>query len=778
MQHACITYALKSSLYVSVTNLSNTITLPASRGPGFKMPAVFKPLPDDFEPSATEVLESLTKELSRQPTSLSCPRFFTNTQSNSPTFSLPAGAYQEIVFAGLGEPTLRWGVVRHAAEALRRSHPHLPLRLTTNGIGALADAASPVLDVDTLALEACALFEGAAIALNTADAAQYDAIMKPRLRGGSGGGGSGTAHARVCRFVEACAEGGMKTECTVVEAPGVDVAAAMALARVLGAGQQSCCVRHHVYALRGGAWAYATFMEEFPEDIEYDEPSGDRRKQATQQLSRGDTRSHDEKSSTDGDAAQSAPWWRHPPWISANAASLPQTADTKRSTDDSDGFPPASSRLPPLPSRVSALVNGKLSLAVARAQQGWWRDAPPPDASNPDPSSASRQHALLRQLPWTPVAAWALGLLLGSLRAMLLSGGAPAVAAEEPDPARAAAEAIIVAELQERLAASTEDCAELRTATRELSAARRADANATAEHVRRLQRRATQAAALLAAAEAGVEGRAREAAAAAYTVGKREGAEEARARCAQELDRLRKRVLLAEETLIAARVAVGEEVAQAEARAAQRFELESAARETAVANLERKAAWLKERSCSLLVAARRATRGSQFIYRAIPFDHVVQIKSQCRLCPLISPACCAEKPTFDAICFNDAVAVDDDKHQLSPTKQHQPHHSLLAPSLNVTPPPPPFPPNPPSSNVPPQGEVVGKQHEATRTRAEAADAAAARTRSLVALRTDMEARLAQEAQRLRDAADDSLEELQRRLAPPPPLMPPRRAARG
>lgn len=33
--------------------------------------------------------------------------------------------HQEVVFAGWGEPTLRWGVVCELAEHLRRTHRHI-----------------------------------------------------------------------------------------------------------------------------------------------------------------------------------------------------------------------------------------------------------------------------------------------------------------------------------------------------------------------------------------------------------------------------------------------------------------------------------------------------------------------------------------------------------------------------------------------------------------------------------------------------------------------------
>ena len=50
-----IVYTVRSSLYVALTNHSNTLTLLDSRGSGFKMNSSFEPLPAGFEPTASQV---------------------------------------------------------------------------------------------------------------------------------------------------------------------------------------------------------------------------------------------------------------------------------------------------------------------------------------------------------------------------------------------------------------------------------------------------------------------------------------------------------------------------------------------------------------------------------------------------------------------------------------------------------------------------------------------------------------------------------------------------
>lgn len=48
-------FAVGRSLYVALTNKSNSTPLPVTRGPGFKMSSPFSPLPDGFEPNSKQI---------------------------------------------------------------------------------------------------------------------------------------------------------------------------------------------------------------------------------------------------------------------------------------------------------------------------------------------------------------------------------------------------------------------------------------------------------------------------------------------------------------------------------------------------------------------------------------------------------------------------------------------------------------------------------------------------------------------------------------------------
>ncbi|KAG5191426.1 hypothetical protein JKP88DRAFT_266589 [Tribonema minus] len=338
-----------------------------------------------------------------------------------------------------------------------------------------------------------------------------------------------------------------------------------------------------------------------------------------------------------------------------------------------------------------------------------------------------------------PVIAWVVGIATGGLASLLWPGlfgrggganGAAAAAAHHNTGA-------VVAELEERLAAVDAERVRLAAAAREMRSARRHDADAAAERLRSLQpdpmttspahmhthhhqcpstkftlprgaqREAERATAAAQAAEAGAEGRAREAAASALVVGRREGAEEARAEAAAQIGRLQQQLQRAEDELGALRAAAGEAAARAEAEVLQRLELDMAAREALVTELERE--------CAALQCTAKCQRNSG--------------------CP----------PLLPRLHGGDA--------DLSPAHRYAP------PSLT----PPPRRHRRRRCRCHRQGELVTLQREVMRLRKEGEDAAAARKRDRVALREEMEARLAAEREHQRERAEEKLAEIRRSL---------------
>ena len=201
-----LTYILKSSIYVSLTNRCNAVPLIKTRGPSFTMPAAsgFSPLPSNDEPTAEQVADAVSAALS-------------------------GVEAKEVCFAGVGEPLLRRRCLEDAAKLIRKASPDLALRLNTNGL--VADSEAKELASSLRAIG----FSGTTVALATADAAQYTELMKPEPIRLSPVMSIPMGHSEVTGFIAACVAEGLNVECSAVARPEVDLDATAALAKSLGA---------------------------------------------------------------------------------------------------------------------------------------------------------------------------------------------------------------------------------------------------------------------------------------------------------------------------------------------------------------------------------------------------------------------------------------------------------------------------------------------------------------------------------------------------------------
>eukprot|EP00802_Teleaulax_amphioxeia_P012733 Tamp_12778.p1 GENE.Tamp_12778~~Tamp_12778.p1 ORF type:complete len:233 (+),score=37.96 Tamp_12778:79-699(+) len=172
-QAAMITYALGRGLYVALTNRCNATPLFHTRGPGFSITSTrFEPLPAGFEPEPHRIVAEVAGALAARP-----------------------GQFDSVVFAGLGEPTLRLRDMLAISETLKSgAAKDLPLRVSTNGIGSVVNGRDIAPEL------AAAGISGVTVALNTACPAQYAELMRPETPGGS--------LEAVCDFVRACVAGG------------------------------------------------------------------------------------------------------------------------------------------------------------------------------------------------------------------------------------------------------------------------------------------------------------------------------------------------------------------------------------------------------------------------------------------------------------------------------------------------------------------------------------------------------------------------------------------
>jgi len=199
---AGVAYTLRGGLYVSLTNASPSLSLLASRGPAFAMPADsgYCALPEGeaAEPAAKEVAELVDEAYG--------------------DFEVVGMGENDlgVRFAGLGDPLLRIETLLETVRLVKERRHGVGFAVSTSG---LFDAGVPA------ALKAGGV-KGVVVALNASNPPQYDKLMQPT---------NGKGFGDVCSFVIGAAEAGMDVTCTAVEVPGVDIAVVRALASSLGA---------------------------------------------------------------------------------------------------------------------------------------------------------------------------------------------------------------------------------------------------------------------------------------------------------------------------------------------------------------------------------------------------------------------------------------------------------------------------------------------------------------------------------------------------------------
>lgn len=80
--------------------------------------------------------------------------------------------YKEAVFCGYGEPTCSYENLIAAAKYMRENHPHISLRLNTNGLGELYNK-KPIVE------ELAQYIDAVSISLNAPNASRYQEITRP-----------------------------------------------------------------------------------------------------------------------------------------------------------------------------------------------------------------------------------------------------------------------------------------------------------------------------------------------------------------------------------------------------------------------------------------------------------------------------------------------------------------------------------------------------------------------------------------------------------------------
>lgn len=203
-----ITYCFGGVVYVSLTNECNAqLTMLVANGPGFTFPpgTDFAPLPDGYEPTGKEAADAALRacaELDRADPG--------------------AQGAREVVFAGLGEPLVRFPAMLEALGALV-GHPAVSsTRINTNGLVPASQAPGVAEGLRAAGVgRVC-------VQLQSADPQQHRALVGPR---------GGLSLDDACALVSALAAAGIPVDCTAVARPDVDLDRVKELALSHGAAR-------------------------------------------------------------------------------------------------------------------------------------------------------------------------------------------------------------------------------------------------------------------------------------------------------------------------------------------------------------------------------------------------------------------------------------------------------------------------------------------------------------------------------------------------------------
>jgi len=249
---SALTYTLGRSLYVPLTSRSNTVSLPETRGPGFKLPAetvasLCRVRAMEQDGRHEDMSHGYHQSLERLhlPPPLERVSHLEAVDNNDGEneedgrYPLVATLKEEIdqrikdslpdalVIAGEGEPTLRRQAVLSIARTYRSKVP--VIRLVTNGL--LVSSFSP--DSFTKELTQSGV-NSVSVALMTADPVQYEGLMQPVVLEDNNVVPSSSAHEQVCEFIRQAVHCELNVEITGVDRPDVDKAKTEELAASLG----------------------------------------------------------------------------------------------------------------------------------------------------------------------------------------------------------------------------------------------------------------------------------------------------------------------------------------------------------------------------------------------------------------------------------------------------------------------------------------------------------------------------------------------------------------
>jgi len=127
---------------------------------------------------------------------------------------------KEVVWCGFGEPTIRLDTVLDLTRRIKQEHPHLKIRLDTDGTAQLRNS-----DREVARELRDAGIDSVSISLNAESKEKYDELCKPSLTG---------AYHAVLDFAKDCRRYFSQVRLTVVKVEGIDISKCKGIAEQLG----------------------------------------------------------------------------------------------------------------------------------------------------------------------------------------------------------------------------------------------------------------------------------------------------------------------------------------------------------------------------------------------------------------------------------------------------------------------------------------------------------------------------------------------------------------
>jgi len=133
---------------------------------------------------------------------------------------MPMRKWEEVVFCGFGEPTMRLDCILEVTRWIKRYHPDMRVRLDTNGHGYLLNPERKVVEeIREAGVDAVT------VSLNGHDEETYQHVCKPSFK---------DAYKRVLFFIAEAKRANLEIEVTAVRIPEIDISRIQNLALQLG----------------------------------------------------------------------------------------------------------------------------------------------------------------------------------------------------------------------------------------------------------------------------------------------------------------------------------------------------------------------------------------------------------------------------------------------------------------------------------------------------------------------------------------------------------------